>query len=84
MLPNPEADAFLGGPGEFNRWPQGAERTIRKRNSLGGAGKAEGASGAGRMVKPEAVPSERERNGHNGECKAELDCLSGDEETNFE
>jgi hypothetical protein len=38
----------------------------------------------GAWLTPEAVPSERERNGHNGECKAELDCLSGDEETNFE
>ncbi len=38
----------------------------------------------GAWLTPEAVPSERERNGHNGECKAELDCLSRDEETNFE
>ena len=38
----------------------------------------------GAWLTPEAVPSERERNGHNGECKAELDCLSGDEKNNFE
>jgi hypothetical protein len=38
----------------------------------------------GAWLTPEAGPSERERNGHNGECKAEFDCLSGDEEINFE
>ena len=38
----------------------------------------------GAWLTPEAVPSERERNGRNGECKAELECSSGDEETNFE
>ena len=38
----------------------------------------------GAWLTPEAVPSERERNGHNGECKAELDGLSGDEEIHFE
>ncbi len=38
----------------------------------------------GAWLTPEAVPSERERNGHNGECRAELDCLGGDAETNFE
>ena len=38
----------------------------------------------GAWLTPEAVPSERERDGHNGECKAELDCLRGDEETDLE
>jgi hypothetical protein len=38
----------------------------------------------GAWLTPEAVPSERERNGHNGKCKAELDGLSGDEEIHFE
>ena len=37
----------------------------------------------GAWLTPEAVPSERERNGHNGECKAELDCLSGDGRNQF-
>ena len=38
----------------------------------------------GAWLTPEAVPSERERNGHNGECKVELDGLSGDEQIPFE
>ena len=38
----------------------------------------------GAWLTPEAVPSKRERNGHNGECKAALVFLSGDGETDFE
>jgi hypothetical protein len=55
--PNPEADAFLWGDPK-NLTDGHSERSERfEQDSLGGARKAEGASGAGRPLTPEAVPS---------------------------
>ncbi len=62
-----------------------SERSERfDQDSLGGARKAEGASGAGRTLTPEAVPSNGKEMDGTEECKTELDCLNGHEETHVE
>jgi hypothetical protein len=55
-----------------------SERSERfDQDSLGGARKAEGASGAGRTLTPEAMPSNGKEMDGTEECKTELDYLNG-------